>query len=59
MNRQRREDESYEDYKKDLWTKEQLTRIYLRGRTIWNNGTYIRSKHGKIGSQKTRRELNG
>jgi len=51
MPRSRREDESYEDYKKRLKREDVILNAYLKYRTLfWNsakNGTYRRMKDGK------------
>ena len=40
--RKRRENESYEDYKEDLKEEEERLQRYLKGRVVWNRGTYVR-----------------
>ena len=51
MPRSRREDESYEDYKKRLKREAVILNAYLKhGTLFWNstkNGTYRRMKDGK------------
>ena len=51
MNRPRYEDESYEDYRKELYWWEKGVRLYSRGRSIWDGskGEYRKYRDGVIG----------
>jgi len=53
MNRKRRKDETYEEYKQNLKNEAKALKKYLRGKCIWNFGTYRRDIHGRIGHTDT------
>lgn len=39
----------FEDYKTRRREANKALRAYRKGAIIWNNGTYIKAVHGKIG----------
>lgn len=43
--------ESFEVYKTRRREANKALRTYRKGSIIWNNGTYIKAVHGKIGYQ--------
>lgn len=43
------EGESFEDYKLRRRNANSALKLYLKGQYIWEKGTYIKAKHGKIG----------
>lgn len=45
----RLEGESFEGYKLRRETANTALKLYLKGQYIWENGTYTKAKHGKIG----------
>ena len=46
----RQDGESFEAYKERRRNANKALRVYLKGKVIWNNGTYVRKLHGKIGT---------
>jgi hypothetical protein len=57
MNRKRYPDETFEEYRYNLCCEEELIRQHQFGTPIWYSGigTYIKSKHGAIGTQPNKR----
>lgn len=48
----RNSDEDFKDYKKRRCIANSRLKSYLKGHIIWNNGTYIKKKNGKIGHER-------
>lgn len=40
--RERKENETFEEYRENLKKEAKRLKIYLKGRVVWNQGTYRR-----------------
>ncbi len=43
-----KEDENFNDYKNRMVKEKATLRNYLKGRVVWDHGTYIKKVHGDL-----------